>query len=68
MILRINTFNMKSLLNFLVKIVIQNFVSNLMHFQGEMFHLFLKNKVMRSESVKTISSSYKESTIEIQSN
>ena len=39
------------LLNFLVIIVIQKIVSNLMHFQGEMIYFFLKNKALRSESV-----------------
>ena len=29
-------------------------VSNLMHFQGEMVNFFLKNEVLRSESVKLL--------------
>ena len=38
---RMNHFSLKILQNFLVKIVIKTHVLNLIHFQGELVHIFL---------------------------
>ena len=32
----------------------ENFIKNLMHFQGEMVNFFLKNKALRIESVNVL--------------
>ena len=49
---RYDNFHKKNLLNFLVKIVLKKIMSNLMHFQDEIAHLFFhQNEALRSESV-----------------
>ena len=48
-------FNKKILLNFLAKIGIKTHVSNFVHFQDEMAHLFfLLNEGFRNESVNNL--------------
>ena len=51
----ISTRKLKKKLNFVFKIVIKTHVSNLMHFQGEMVHLFFfKNESLGNESTDSI--------------